>query len=165
MCLTKHRAMKTYWGVEVQLLAFLTSKLDEDEWSASRTGRFTPRERVPDTHWIGDWMGPRAVLYAVVKRKTYSPHRESNPRTPIAQPVAQGCTDWAITALTRISVLYDNRLDKQGEKVWTGFFWLKTRTRDGLLWTRQWIFEFRKRRSGEGGGRENCLTSGVPISF
>jgi hypothetical protein len=32
---------------------------------------------------------PRAVLDAVVKRKIPSPRRESNPRTPIVQPVAQ----------------------------------------------------------------------------
>jgi hypothetical protein len=38
-------------------------------------------------------MGPRAVLDAVVKRKILSPCRESNTRTPIVQPVAQGYTD------------------------------------------------------------------------
>jgi hypothetical protein len=65
----------------------LTSALDEGEWSASRPGRFTPRERAPGTHWIGGWLGPRAVLDAVVKRKIPSHCRESNPRTPIVQPV------------------------------------------------------------------------------
>jgi hypothetical protein len=50
--------------------------------------RFTPRERAPGTHWIGGWVGPRAVLDAVVKRKILIPHRESNPRTLIVQPVA-----------------------------------------------------------------------------
>jgi hypothetical protein len=34
-------------------------------------------------------VGPRAVLDTVVKRKIPSPRRESNPRTPIIQPVAQ----------------------------------------------------------------------------
>jgi hypothetical protein len=34
-------------------------------------------------------VGPRAVLDAVVKRKIPRPHRESNPRIPIVQPVAQ----------------------------------------------------------------------------
>jgi hypothetical protein len=38
-------------------------------------------------------MDPRAVLEAVVKRKIPSPRRESNPRTPIVQPVAQRYTD------------------------------------------------------------------------
>jgi hypothetical protein len=47
----------------------LTSALEGDEWSASRPGRFTPRERVPGTHWLGGWVGSRAVLDAVVKRK------------------------------------------------------------------------------------------------
>jgi hypothetical protein len=74
----------------------LTSALDGGEWSASRPGRFTPREGAPGTHWIGDCVGPRAVL---VRRKIPSPRRESKPRTPIVQPVAQRYTDWAITAL------------------------------------------------------------------
>jgi hypothetical protein len=43
-------------------------------------------------HWTGGWMGPRAVVDAVVKRKIPSPRRESNPRTPIVQPVAQRYT-------------------------------------------------------------------------
>jgi hypothetical protein len=36
-------------------------------------------------------MGPRDVLDALVKRKI--PSRESNPRTPIVQPIAQRYTD------------------------------------------------------------------------
>jgi hypothetical protein len=72
-----------------------TSALDGGEWSASRPGRFTSRERAPGTHWIGGWVGSRAV----VKRKIPSPRRESNPRTPIVQPVAQRYTDCATTAL------------------------------------------------------------------
>jgi hypothetical protein len=59
------------------------------EWTASRPGRFTPKERAPGTPWIGGWVGPRAVLDAVVKRKIPGPHRKSKPRTPIVQPVAQ----------------------------------------------------------------------------
>jgi hypothetical protein len=70
----------------------LTSALHGGEWSASRLGRFTPRERAPGTHWIGGWVGPRDVLDAVVKRKIPSHRRESNPRTPIVQRY----TDWAI---------------------------------------------------------------------
>jgi hypothetical protein len=34
----------------------------------------------------------------VVKRKIPSLHRESKPRTPIVQPLAQRYTDWAVTA-------------------------------------------------------------------
>jgi hypothetical protein len=48
LCLTKHHAMKTYWGVEVySSTAFLTSTLDGGEWSASRSGRFTPQGKSP----------------------------------------------------------------------------------------------------------------------
>jgi hypothetical protein len=76
--LTEHHAMKAY---------SLTSSLDVGEWSASRHGHLTPRETATGTHWIGDWVGPRAVLDAVVKKKISNPRRESNPRTPIVQPV------------------------------------------------------------------------------
>jgi hypothetical protein len=62
-----------------------------------------PRERATDTHWTGGWVGPRAVLDAVVKRKIPSPHRESNPDLPIVQPIASRYTDWAIPAHKIIS--------------------------------------------------------------
>jgi hypothetical protein len=74
----------------------LTSALDWGEWSASRHSRFTPKEIPPGTHWIGGWVGPRPVLDTVVKRKIPSPRRESNPKTPIFQPVAQRYTDWIL---------------------------------------------------------------------
>jgi hypothetical protein len=38
----------------------LTSALDGGEWSASRPGRFTPRERAPGIHWTGGWVGPQS---------------------------------------------------------------------------------------------------------
>jgi hypothetical protein len=41
--LTEHQDMKT-WEADVELHAFLTSALD-GEWSVSRSGRFTPKER------------------------------------------------------------------------------------------------------------------------
>jgi hypothetical protein len=88
----------------------LTSSLDEGEWSASRPGHFTPRERPPGTHWIGGWVGPRAVLDAVVKRKIPSPRRESSPRTPIVQSVAQRYTDWAITAHIWELIKFENQV-------------------------------------------------------
>jgi len=47
----------------------LTSALDGGEWSASRPGRFTPRERAPDTHWIGGWICSRAILDMVTINK------------------------------------------------------------------------------------------------
>jgi len=63
----------------------LNSALDGGERTASRPGRFTPRERAPDTHWIGRLLGPKAGLDAVVKRNIPSPYRHSNPL--IIQPV------------------------------------------------------------------------------
>jgi hypothetical protein len=78
-CLTEHHAIKTYWGSGGISPAFLTSSLGGGEWSASRPGRFTPTERAPCTHWIEGWVGPRAVLDAVVKRKIPSPRLTTNP--------------------------------------------------------------------------------------
>jgi hypothetical protein len=85
----------------------LISALDGGEWSASRPGRLTPRERAPGNHWIGR-VGPRVVLDTVVKRKIPSPRLELNPKTPIVQPVAQRYTNWGITALGSIMKTYEN---------------------------------------------------------
>jgi len=38
-----------------------------------------PREGAPGTHWLGGWVGARAVLEAVVKRKIPSPHQDLEP--------------------------------------------------------------------------------------
>jgi hypothetical protein len=48
---------------------FLSLALVTGEWSASRPGRFTPGESAPGTYWIGGWVGPRAGLEDVEKRK------------------------------------------------------------------------------------------------
>jgi hypothetical protein len=48
---------------------FLTLGLDGVEWSASHPDRFNAREMVLGTHCIGRWVGPRAGLDAVEKRK------------------------------------------------------------------------------------------------
>jgi len=49
----------------------LTSALDGGEWSASRSGRFTSRERTPGTYWLGGLMGPRARLDAAYPVTSY----------------------------------------------------------------------------------------------
>jgi len=77
----------------------LTSALDGGEWSASLSSLFIPKETAPGTHWVGGWVGSRAVLDVVVKREIHRPSWESNPRIPIVQPITQCYTDWAITAL------------------------------------------------------------------
>jgi hypothetical protein len=61
--------MKAYGGVDVYIHIFLTSALVGGEWSASGPGHFTPGERASGTHWIGGWVGPRATLNDVEKRK------------------------------------------------------------------------------------------------
>jgi hypothetical protein len=45
--LNEHHAMKAYEEWRYSSTHSLTSALDADEWSASRPGRFTPRERAP----------------------------------------------------------------------------------------------------------------------
>jgi hypothetical protein len=56
--------------------------------------RFTLRPRnVPDTHWIGGWVGSRAGLDAVVKRKILSPCRDSNTQSSVRSPALH---HWAI---------------------------------------------------------------------
>jgi hypothetical protein len=63
--------MKTYGGMHVYIVdqCFLDRGTSWSEWSASRPGRFIPGERAPGTHWIGGWVGPRAGLDFVEKRK------------------------------------------------------------------------------------------------
>jgi hypothetical protein len=61
--------MKTYGGADVQIHVFFTSALVTSEWSASRTGRFTHRERALGIHWKGSWVGPRTKFDDVEKRK------------------------------------------------------------------------------------------------
>jgi hypothetical protein len=40
----------------------LTSTLDGGQRSASRSDGFTPGDGAAGTHWIGDWVDPRASL-------------------------------------------------------------------------------------------------------
>jgi len=65
--------MKTYWGrgsIAPRILDLGTRW----RWLVRFTpGGFTPRGRAPGTHWIRGWVGPRAGLDAVVKRKIPNP--------------------------------------------------------------------------------------------
>jgi hypothetical protein len=47
-------------GVGYNSTHSLSSALDGGEWSASRPGHFTPRDRAPGTHWIRGWVGPQS---------------------------------------------------------------------------------------------------------
>jgi hypothetical protein len=57
--------MQTYGGLEVQLHEFLTSEMDDGEWWALCPYHFTHAT----THWTGGWVGRRASLDIVAKRK------------------------------------------------------------------------------------------------
>jgi hypothetical protein len=83
-------------GLKVWLHVFLTSALDGGVWSASRPGSFTAREKAPGTHWIGGWVGPRAVVDTVVRRKIPSPCRDSNPRSssPVSTMLRRHIGEW-----------------------------------------------------------------------
>jgi hypothetical protein len=59
--------MTTYGGVDVQNHVSLTSALGKGEWTASRPGRFTPRERAPGAHWIWGLVGHGTGLDEVEK--------------------------------------------------------------------------------------------------
>jgi hypothetical protein len=61
--------MKTYGGVDVYIHVFMTSALVGGGWSASRPGSFATGETAPGVHCIGGWVGPRAGLEDVEKRK------------------------------------------------------------------------------------------------
>jgi hypothetical protein len=67
----------------------LTHVRNGGEWAASCPGRFTPGQRAPGSHSIV-WVGPRAGLDAVEKRKNPAPVGN---QTPAVQPVAHRYTD------------------------------------------------------------------------
>jgi hypothetical protein len=52
-----------------------------------------PVERAPGTHWVEAWVGPRAGLEAMDKRKSLTSARN---RIPAVQPIARRYTDRAI---------------------------------------------------------------------
>jgi hypothetical protein len=63
-------------GVEVKIRVFLTSGLDRDETSATRSSRSTPRKSSPSTyHRLGGWMRPTAGLDMVATKKSVALHR------------------------------------------------------------------------------------------
>jgi hypothetical protein len=73
------------WGSGGIAPTFLTSTLDGGEWQASRPNRFIPGEIAPGTQKIGGWVGPRACLATVEKRKT-CPCLNSSPGRPASSP-------------------------------------------------------------------------------
>jgi hypothetical protein len=77
---------------------FLALTLVGSEWSTSRPGCFTP-----SILWIGCWVGLRAGVDDVEKRK-FLTYRDSNPNPLIIQPVVSRCTVYTILAPQTIPV-------------------------------------------------------------
>jgi hypothetical protein len=95
LCLTKHHTVKTYWwsgGIGLRILCLGTRM----RWSATRHGRFTPRERALGSHWIRGRVGPRTGMNTVVNRK-FTEHAENrNSDHPARSPALH---HWTIPAL------------------------------------------------------------------
>jgi hypothetical protein len=51
---------------------FLTSAMNEIEWSASPLVALSRAKKASNTHWIGRFVDPKAVLEAIEKRKVSS---------------------------------------------------------------------------------------------
>jgi hypothetical protein len=68
----KHNSMKAYEECGGVAPPFLTSALDGDEWSASRTYHISPGDGVPSTRCIRGWVGLTPGLDAVKKNKVLS---------------------------------------------------------------------------------------------
>jgi hypothetical protein len=52
---------------EEELHVFIAIALCTSEWSASRSGQLTLRERLP--HWIGGWLDSKSSLEPKAKRR------------------------------------------------------------------------------------------------
>jgi hypothetical protein len=61
--------MKAYREVDVYIHVFLTSALDESEWSASLLSHLSLGEKASGTYWVGGWVRPGTGLDDVEKRK------------------------------------------------------------------------------------------------
>jgi hypothetical protein len=95
LCLTKHHAMKTYWGsggIAPRILDLGTRW----RWVVSFTPQpLYPRGKSPWYPLDRRLGGPQSRSGRGGEEKNSHSRRESNPRTPIVQPVAQRYTDWA----------------------------------------------------------------------
>jgi hypothetical protein len=64
-----------------------------------------PVETAPGTHWTGGWVGPRAGLNSVEKRKYLSLRRESNPHSSVVYSL--------VTTLTQSESESESRCDRR----------------------------------------------------
>jgi hypothetical protein len=153
--------MKAYWGVE-DIYAFLTSALYGDEWPASRSGCFTPRERVPGTHWVGGWTRwwretfPASAGTLTLDHPARSPplYHWAIPKSPwcpfymrVGGPRSRSglcCEEKKISCrqsnpgrpICSLVTIWHMTHKEIRWKLWTECAWLRMGTTDGLLWKR-----------------------------
>lgn len=97
--LSLYISLRHIWEREVQLHSFLTSTLGGSEMSSSFPGWSTPPERVPSTHWIGNWVVPRSNL------DVSCCHQVSNHNSLAVQSVAYQYTAYVIPAHFNMNTL------------------------------------------------------------
>jgi hypothetical protein len=59
---------------------------------------FIPGERVPSTHWIGEWVGPTTVLESRAKKKIVDATGTQTLTTLVIQPIVHRSAECAIMA-------------------------------------------------------------------
>jgi hypothetical protein len=74
----------------------LTSAIDGGRWSASRPSYFTPWEEIPNTQWIGSWVGFRFGLDAVHKRKIAYHAANQTAILQLSNMLCNHCTDYHV---------------------------------------------------------------------
>jgi hypothetical protein len=108
--LTKHHAMRAHWGswgIAPRILDLGTRR----RWVVGFTPRpLYPKEKSPWFPLDSRLGGPQSRSRHGGEEKNSQPHRESNSKTPIVQPVAQRYTDWAIAALLDNKYRTENNL-------------------------------------------------------
>jgi hypothetical protein len=73
---------RRHMGIGDKAPPFLSMALDGCEVSASCLCHFLLGDRISGTYWIGGWVGLRASLDAMEKRKMFCPSQEMNPSCP-----------------------------------------------------------------------------------
>jgi hypothetical protein len=76
-------------------------------------------------------VGPRTVLDVVMKRKIPSPRRESNPRTPIVQPIAAQLPFYVENVLRAMEstgniIMLCHKLKRTAVKIQVDMLWVVT---------------------------------------
>lgn len=69
------------WGTGGVASLFSSSELSVDKWLTQRPDQLTSGKEPHNTHWVGEYVGPKATLNAVDKRKISYLCRETNLRT------------------------------------------------------------------------------------